>query len=642
MGPKKSEGNSSKLQAKATNKRAAPDRLSRKSTETKKRRSEVESRRNPTEDSEEEIDSYTEEHENDVDDVDVDEDSNQYEMDSQEDGEDEEQDDSNGEDDGLRPVDGYAVGLDAGNKAPTSIEELDAQMLETNLNFICLDMNVAKTLLDELSLDSSDSSGVIVGKIDLGDCTQQQMQNWLAWDNPVYNHYAFAAHLGLQAVMITLPLGIVNSSSLMMECCRLLTSVINKFPPTAPQIWLKIDVNQWVIWDKIRHGIDHNPHVFVALNTAISKSAAIDHSLEPSYIRRWMAEPIKAIFLDLLLFSSSNAKSHQAKTRFLRCFFDFKMHFILTPATDSNALGIFLENLHAEFTNWREEPLAEDDDVAESLMLDQNFSFSFRDKLQTPLDPLDQNLDQETYTVMEEDPIKYQRYEMALIAAARDLKKQLGLKKDPLRILVVGPGRGPLIASSLVAAAVNQIAVEIIAIEKNRNAVRTLRHRFAAYLADDEDVPPTSTQKKKEKTKSDSANSSKSTVLQNRVRIIEGDMREQVHQNQQIAPNSVHIIVSELLGSFADNEASPECLYSIEHVLHRQYGVMIPQSYTSYLSPVSATLLWQQARVMFNGHHGKNQFQQQGLNYPYVVHLHSHATCGGQSQPTFQVQNYYS
>ena len=42
--------------------------------------------------------------------------------------------------------------------------------------------------------------------------------------------------------------------------------------------------------------------------------------------------------------------------------------------------------------------------------------------------------------------------------------------------------------------------------------------------------------------------------------------------------------VSELLGSFGDNELSPECLDGVGQLL-RPGGVCIPASYTSYLAP---------------------------------------------------------
>lgn len=78
----------------------------------------------------------------------------------------------------------------------------------------------------------------------------------------------------------------------------------------------------------------------------------------------------------------------------------------------------------------------------------------------------------------------------------------------------------------------------------------------------------------------------------------------------------VDILVSELLGSFADNELSPECLDGVQHVLAPNYGISIPSSYTAHLTPIYAPRL-----------HG--EIYQRALSddsaadTPYVVMLHA-------------------
>ncbi|MES1923132.1 Protein arginine N-methyltransferase 5 [Bonamia ostreae] len=51
------------------------------------------------------------------------------------------------------------------------------------------------------------------------------------------------------------------------------------------------------------------------------------------------------------------------------------------------------------------------------------------------------------------------------------------------------------------------------------------------------------------------------------------------------------LIVSELLGSFGDNELSPEIIQIAEKFLNKD-GKIIPQKYTSFLAPVSDETLW--------------------------------------------------
>ena len=75
-----------------------------------------------------------------------------------------------------------------------------------------------------------------------------------------------------------------------------------------------------------------------------------------------------------------------------------------------------------------------------------------------------------------------------------------------------------------------------------------------------------------------------------KVTIVAADMR---HWE---APEKADILVSELLGSFGDNELSPECLDGAQRFL-REDGVSIPTSYTSYLQPVTTTKLWNDVRV---------------------------------------------
>ena len=76
------------------------------------------------------------------------------------------------------------------------------------------------------------------------------------------------------------------------------------------------------------------------------------------------------------------------------------------------------------------------------------------------------------------------------------------------------------------------------------------------------------------------------------------------------APEPADLLVSELLGSFGDNELSPECLDGVQRFLRsgadadaergcrwwRGPGVSIPSEYTSFLAPVQCPGLWHQAR----------------------------------------------
>merc|ERR1712203_1093681 len=57
------------------------------------------------------------------------------------------------------------------------------------------------------------------------------------------------------------------------------------------------------------------------------------------------------------------------------------------------------------------------------------------------------------------------------------------------------------------------------------------------------------------------------------------------------APRKADLMVSELLGSFGDNELSPECLDGAQRFLAPD-GICIPCEYTSFLTPVTTPKLW--------------------------------------------------
>jgi protein arginine N-methyltransferase 5 len=153
--------------------------------------------------------------------------------------------------------------------------------------------------------------------------------------------------------------------------------------------------------------------------------------------------------------------------------------------------------------------------------------------------------------------VKYALYEEAVFRFLKKCRDEG--RGSPVYIVVVGAGRGPLVAASLQAASRADVLVHIWAVEKNPNAVHTLRHRRRTE---------------------DSWRS---------VEVVASDMR--VWQ----APRKADLLVSELLGSFGDNELSPECLDGAQRFL-KEDGTSIPQSYTSYLTPVSTTKLWDEVR----------------------------------------------
>lgn len=222
----------------------------------------------------------------------------------------------------------------------------------------------------------------------------------------------------------------------------------------------------------------------------------------------------------------------------------------------------------------------------------------FKDYLQAPLQPLAHNLEAATYETLELDPVKYDLYEKAaeeLIPILRNQADVLRGVLSPLHISYCGAGRGPILNG--VFKAIRRLQKTNVlrsdanfvftVIEKNSEAVRTLKDRVR---------------------------SDPETLWRN-VEVICSDMR------QWHPPIAIDLLISELLGSFGDNESSPECLMQLEQNLSTDIGVSIPSSYTSYLEPISCALVH------------RNVAEVGGLHQGHVVDLQSFY-CFSEEGPT--------
>ncbi|GFH31197.1 protein arginine N-methyltransferase, partial [Haematococcus lacustris] len=143
--------------------------------------------------------------------------------------------------------------------------------------------------------------------------------------------------------------------------------------------------------------------------------------------------------------------------------------------------------------------------------------------------------------------------------------------------MVVGAGRGPLVAAAMRAAARAGAPLRVYAVEKNPFAVVHIQEML------------------------------RREGWQQQVEIVSADMR------QWQAPEAADILVSELLGSFGDNELSPECLDGAQRFLAPGTGISIPASYTSFWAPITSTKLWHDVRAFKDREH---------FETPFVVKLH--------------------
>ena len=213
------------------------------------------------------------------------------------------------------------------------------------------------------------------------------------------------------------------------------------------------------------------------------------------------------------------------------------------------------------------------------------FGQGYQDYLQSPLQPLTDNLESITYEVFEKDPVKYEWYERAVAAALGDLNDDLRGSRE-IVVAVVGAGRGPLVTRSLLASQKTDIRIECWAVEKNPNAYVLLQARNAT-----------------------------DPLWNGQVNVVKSDMRHWAGPRINGEVNKVDILVSELLGSFADNELSPECLDGVQHVLHAEHGINIPQSYSAHMTPIATPRLY--ADIVSRP--GTEKWE-----LPYVVMLHQY------------------
>ncbi len=346
--------------------------------------------------------------------------------------------------------------------------------------------------------------------------------------------------------------------------------------------------DSWDCWQRLRAMCDYHPQLGVALE--VTEDLLTEHdslSLE-RLIRRWRGEPVRAIIVHTNSFLTNQrgypvlAKSHQ---QFLSAFFHSQHtlsfvlagpgHLLTQPrtlnaksapvTTPTNSYSIAVYQRYLQYLHKMHPPLSD---------LDQ-FEKPYWDYLQTPLQPLMDNLESATYDVFEKDPVKYRLYREAVHAALTHephlVAKRARSTSEPVIILVLGAGRGPLVDAALKASRDCQWpegGVRVFIVEKNPNAIITLRNR----VKHDPDL------------------------AWRDITVYEGDARYWTWQQTQHADLRADIVISEMLGSFGDNESSPECLQHIHRLMHAA-SISIPYDYTSYLAPLCSSKLWNEVRA---------------------------------------------
>uniref|UniRef100_A0A8C8SP82 Protein arginine N-methyltransferase 5 n=1 Tax=Pelusios castaneus TaxID=367368 RepID=A0A8C8SP82_9SAUR len=312
-----------------------------------------------------------------------------------------------------------------------------------------------------------------------------------------------------------------------------------------------------------------NPNLARVLTLEVGPDLPSSHVID-----RWLGEPIKAAILPTSIFLTNKkgfpvlSKMHQ---RLVFRLLKLEVQFIVWGAHHHREKEFCSYLQYLEYLSQNRPPPS-----AYEL-----FAKGYEDYLQSPLQPLMDNLESQTYEVFEKDPIKYSQYQQAIYRCLLDRVPEEEKDTNVQVVMVLGAGRGPLVNAALRASRQAGRRVKIYAVEKNPNAVVTLESwQYEEWGS--------------------------------QVTVVSCDMREWV------APELADLLVSELLGSFADNELSPECLDGAQHCL-RAGGVSIPCTYTSYLAPISSSKLYNEVRACRE----KDRHPEAQFEMPYVVRLHN-------------------
>jgi len=429
----------------------------------------------------------------------------------------------------------------------------------------------------DLELSSGEWMGSVIGKISpwihLDSINERMRSNS---EKAMFQELSYASHLSLRAVLLNAPLG--GASTGVANFGRCVNAALLRFPNL--QIWIRLPVKMpdalvslglrstdtWEVWNAVRTMCDSHPNLCVALElNADVPSAAI--------LERWIAEPFRLVLVSTSAFQTNRhgypvlSKPHQ---QFLRSLFQYRPHLALChrlpPSFETSAAGKKYR-LHVEYLAhfFGKQPVPTEA---------QRFEIPYHDYLMAPLQPLKDHLESKTYETFEKDTVKYEKYSEAVAKCLTDKKRLLGNAK--ITVMVLGAGRGPLVRSCLAAAVESGADIEVFAVEKNPNAVLALESRVRENGWDN-------------------------------VTIVREDIRSWEPTRK------ADVIVSELLGSFGDNELSPECLDSAERFL-KPNGVSIPSSCTSFIAPLASEKLHNEVKTL-----GESM---SGYETPYVVSVH--------------------
>ena len=378
------------------------------------------------------------------------------------------------------------LGVDVGGSSPNLRETLIAA-LQSGAGFAVVPLFHPRYRRDhqksrsepatrsDLLLNSEQWSEQVVGKL----------SPWLQLDSPhahirrrseeaFKQEIAWATHLSITNLLLDAPTASsVNYARFVQWAClsaphmHLLVRVPICSPPAQETGLPTTDAappldpadTPWAAWNQLRLMCESAPSVGVALELTADLPEGDEE------IERWCGEPLSAVIVPTSIFQT-NKKGYPALSRrhqvVLQKLLAHRPKLIVVGRPDEHQDGIAA---YVNYLRFLENKIARDTEL-------QSLERPYYDYLQAPLQPLQDNLESQTYETFERDPVKYKQYQEAVRRGLVDRHPADG--PEPT-LMVVGAGRGPLVAAALAAAKECGRRVHVYALDKNENAVRLAR-----------------------------------------------------------------------------------------------------------------------------------------------------------------------
>ncbi|MEN2496025.1 MAG: Protein arginine N-methyltransferase 5 [Marteilia pararefringens] len=353
-------------------------------------------------------------------------------------------------------------------------------------------------------------------------------------------------HLGCYGILLD-----VNESTDIVQLSQILSSMAAK----DLKVWINLNLysesrieNIWKKWIILNNLVGHLQNIGICI-TIYESLESIDDILW----KKFLSESIKCIIFSKDSLRQSNSSFSSFHKSLLSDCWKIKSTACVRLNTFDQFKDIYFE-VSRLFS------------IKDPKSLMSEFTDGFKNVLLEPLQPLTDNMQSEIYSIFEVDETKYNQYRKSISISLKAMHsfieqkgKKIGKSSDVesigddsnsnvVVILVIGPGRGPLVTIVIEESEALEIPIELHAVEKNDFEIPTLEFR-------------------------------NKSEWNNVVKIHHGDVRSWNFDNK------IHLIVSELLGSFGDNELSPEILDCTQRFIS-EFGLYIPADSKSYIAPI--------------------------------------------------------